>query len=260
MAQVDQDEHRRVRAVHLGRGVETRHLDHGELGDEFGESLVGSHDEHVSGEHAVPRVFRDDPYRHPVLGVGPGVAVLDEDPPALDVGGHPAVNRFEILSRELPVDVAPPDLVLAARLADHELVASRSTGVVSRANDQGASGQHGFVGPNGVLVEGGSRVVPAHDIRRPDSVILDSVAADVRPDLLHACTPSLSGEPLDLPVVRRSVPTGPGRIDCPPRSMEEMNIRPRAVSLNPGWQRPRSRGKLPRWISPLNRARSRLEP
>jgi len=38
--------------------------------------------------------------------------------------------------------------------------------------------------------------------------------------------------------------------DPRPRAGVEINIRPPRVSLNPGWQRPPGRGKLPRWISP----------
>ena len=185
-AEIEDDEYRGVRAVDLGVRVKAGALNDRELWFVVADRIQRRAEEHVSREHAVPCVLRHDPDRNPVLGIGTGPQVLHEDSAPLQVGAHAAVQVLEFLGRERPILGAPPDLRLRARFLHDELVQRRAAGVVSRAYHERAAGEDGLVRPDRVLVQRGSRVIPPHDARADDAVILYAVTGNDRSDLLHA--------------------------------------------------------------------------
>jgi hypothetical protein len=69
----------------------------------------------------VPGRLGDDPELEAILGVGPRIAVLDEDVTALEVGLQTDLQQLEVLGVERLVVLTPPDLVLARGFADDEL-------------------------------------------------------------------------------------------------------------------------------------------
>ena len=139
LREVQEDERLAAGVVHLGDGVELRAVDDDEVGLEPLQDLgVELAQEHVAGEHAVPGGLGDDPQLQAVLGVGAGVAVLDEDVAALEVGLQPDLQQLEVLGVERLVVLAPPDLVLARRLADDELVVGRAPRVLAGPDDERA--------------------------------------------------------------------------------------------------------------------------
>jgi hypothetical protein len=63
-------------------------------------------------------------------------------------------QSFEVLLRDLRVDLAPPDPVLGARLADEELVLGRAAGVQARVDgERAALGQPAVVALQRVRIE-----------------------------------------------------------------------------------------------------------
>ena len=123
LREVQEDERFTPRVVDLGNGVELRAMNDHEVRLETVQRLgIKLTQEHVAGEHAVPRGLRDDAQRKPVLGIGTGVAVLHEDVTALEIGLETNLQQLEMLRVERPVVLAPPDPVLARGLTDDELV------------------------------------------------------------------------------------------------------------------------------------------
>jgi hypothetical protein len=125
--------------VLLGDGLEVGALEDGEAGLEAGQRLaVQLTQEHVAHEHVVPGVLGDHAHVQAVLGVGPRVAVLHEDVPSLQVGLQTDLQLLEVLGIDRAVVLAPPDLGLARRLADDELVVGGAAGVYAGPDDQRA--------------------------------------------------------------------------------------------------------------------------
>jgi len=74
-------------------------------------------------------MVRDDADGDPLLRVGAGEGVDDVEAAVADVRHDLLAQSFEVLLRDLRIDLAPPDPVLGARLADEELVLGRAAGM-----------------------------------------------------------------------------------------------------------------------------------
>ena len=81
-----------------GEAWNVGHGDDGELRHVLLHRVDGRRlEEHVAREEAVPGLLGDDPDRQAVLRIGAGVAVLDEDVPALQVALQAGVEHAEVL-------------------------------------------------------------------------------------------------------------------------------------------------------------------
>ena len=105
--------------------------------------------------------------RDAVRGIGAGEGVDDVDVALAQARGDLLAQPLEALLGDLGVDVAPPDPLLGARLADDELVLGRAAGVLAGVDDERpALGEPRVAARERVLVElRGRRVpedVPAH--------------------------------------------------------------------------------------------------
>ncbi len=142
-------------------------------------------DEHVAREQAVPGVLGDDPHRQPVARVGAGVAVLHEESATLHVVEQALPQRVEMMRLERPIDLAPPDLVGARRLADDELVVRGSAGVLTGpADERSVDGDRPFPALDRFLVQRRNIQVPVD----PGNVG-DAVALEASRLLLRLCHP-----------------------------------------------------------------------
>ena len=80
----------------------------------------------------MPGFFGDDADRQPEFFFGPGIAVLNENVPALQMAQHLVQQALEVFFRNGNVDVAPPDIVLGGVFLDDEAVVGGSPGMRSR--------------------------------------------------------------------------------------------------------------------------------
>ena len=165
--------------VLVGGGAEAGGGDHRELRAVFVERfLVPGADEHVPGEEALPGLGGDDPDGESVLGVGAGVAVLDEQVAALEVGGHPPAQAGVPLGGEGVVVATPPDVGVGVRFADHVLVVRGAAGELAGAHHDGAAvGQRGFAAEDRLLGERRGGQVPEHPPGVADAAGAEVVAA-----------------------------------------------------------------------------------
>src|SRR5215210_3662253 len=92
--------------------------------------------------------------------MGADEQVLAVEPAIRHVAHEPCAEPVVVLLADLVVDVAPPDLRLAGRLADDELVFWGPAGVRPGADDEGPFGRdHAFPFAKGRFVERGGREV-----------------------------------------------------------------------------------------------------
>ena len=121
-ARMEHDEGAAARPVLDRVGLDRRRVQDECLRLELGEILRGRLDEERLGEERVVRVVGDDADADPVLGIG-ACERVDDVHVALGVGGDDLVaEAIEQLLLEGLVDASPPDPVLGAGLAHHELV------------------------------------------------------------------------------------------------------------------------------------------
>ena len=121
---------------------------------EVAQLLLGRVDEHRPREERVVRVVRDDADGDPLLRVGAGERVDDVEVAVAEVRDDLLAQPLEVLLRDLRVDVAPPDPVLGARLADDELVLGRAAGVLAGVDgERPAFGDPALVALQRVRVE-----------------------------------------------------------------------------------------------------------
>ena len=88
-------------AMPLGIGLERRHVDDGELGDEFGEIVALGPDQQLADEQRMPGVFGEDAGLDPVFRIGAAVEILREQLLAfgvrLKIGQQIVEISFDIL-------------------------------------------------------------------------------------------------------------------------------------------------------------------
>ena len=122
----------------LGRRVrlERRHVDDREVGGEPREVLRGGSAEQVASEDARPGRLGVDPQRTAMRRVCADEQVLAVQAPIGQVGHQAGAEPVVVLLADGVVHVAPPDVRLARRLADDELVLWRATRVRARRDDE----------------------------------------------------------------------------------------------------------------------------
>ena len=111
------------------------------LGANVARSSRGGPAEQVAGEDAGPGRLGVDAEAPAVRLVGADVQVLRVQRAVLEVAHEARAEPVVVLLADLVVDLAPPDLVLAPRLADDELVLRRSAGVLAGPDDERALGR-----------------------------------------------------------------------------------------------------------------------
>ena len=115
----------------------------------------------LRAKRRVPGVFGDDADRQAMRRIGAGVAILDEQLAALDVGEQVAPQRLELRRIDRPVDAAPRDARGGVAGLDDELVVRRAPGMRARpARQRPAVGDQAVLTPHGLFVEFGRRQIP----------------------------------------------------------------------------------------------------
>ena len=141
-------------------GLEAGHVDDREVGLERRQVLARRPAEQVAREDAGPRGLGVDAEAPAVVRMGADVQVLGVQLAVREVGHQPAAQAVVVGLAELLVDLAPPDLGRARRLADDELVARRAPGVLAGPDDERpVGGDHALVGGDRAFVELGDREV-----------------------------------------------------------------------------------------------------
>ena len=180
---MEHDERAGARAVGLGVGLEPGRVQDERLRLELAQLLLARVDEHRPGEERVVRMVRDDADGDPMPGVGAGEGVHDVEVAAAEVRDGLLSQPVEMLLGDLGVDVAPPDPVLRARLADDELVLRGAAGVLAGVHiERPALGDPPFAALDCMVVEERRRRVPMDGLRRLDAMLSQSDA----PALLRA--------------------------------------------------------------------------
>ncbi len=143
-------------------------------------------------------------YGQAVTRIGPGVGVLDEDLLAFHVAEHALVQRLEPPRVNRPVDLAPPHLVFARRLADDELVVGRAPRVLAGAAHERAVDRDERLAPaDRLLVQRRHTEVPGHARHVVDAVRLEAGC------LLPLCHPVLAPPSYEQAHVSGAVAVGP---------------------------------------------------
>src|SRR5204863_310937 len=113
----------------------------------------------------VPGVLGNDPDGEPILRVGAGKGVEDEEFLALQRGDEIAMEDVPMRLVHRLVDLAPGDVRLARRLTYEEFVVRRAARVLSGAARHRAAGRdESFLTANRLLVQRRTRQVPFHAI------------------------------------------------------------------------------------------------
>ena len=121
---------------------------------------------HRPRKQAVPRLLRHDADRQPVVGIGPGEAVLDIERLAVERRHRLGVEGVERRSVDGPVYGAPPDVVLGRRLPHQELVVGRASGMRhGDAHERAGLGNGSLIATDRLLVEGCSAEVPVRSVQ-----------------------------------------------------------------------------------------------
>ena len=164
--EVQRDDDLRVGAMPLWIGLKAWRIDDGELRHvRPGRCRTRIDDEEIAREEVMPRVLSDDPDGQTVGWIGAGIAVLDVELFVRQRADQIAVQRIEVRGLHRPVHLAPGDLRLARRFANHELVIGGPAGVLPRtARERTPVGNQSFLVPNGFLVQSCRREVPPHAI------------------------------------------------------------------------------------------------
>ena len=110
--------------------------------------------EHVAGEHVVPRRLGHDPHADAVRRIGAGPAIAREQVAALGVADHAVVEGAVALRRDRLVGLAPVDGAAGDRVLDEELVVGRAAGVDAGADHEGAAlAELALAAPDRLLIE-----------------------------------------------------------------------------------------------------------
>ena len=150
-------------------------------------------DEQIAHEEAVPGELRNHAHRQPVIRIGAGEDILNEDLASLERAEQIAVQRIEACGVHRPVHRSPRNVRLAGRLAHHELVVWRAARMQPGAADEGASGRdHTLLTADRFLVERGGCQVPAHPVGANALGIQAASALDLctHPDTPKICRSS----------------------------------------------------------------------
>ena len=109
----------------------------------------------------MPGKLRDHPDRNAVLGVRADECVEDEHLLVLEETFHLFEHPIELLLRERPVDLPPPDALVGDGVADDELVVCGAAGVLAGGDDErSAEGDPSLSPAHRLLEEYGSGQVP----------------------------------------------------------------------------------------------------
>ena len=156
------DEDRRARPGALGGGIslERRDVDDREARGEGPQVLGARAAEQVAGEDARPGGLGVDAQRPAVLRMSADEQVLAVQAALGEVGRQSRPQPVVVLLADGVVDVAPPDVRLARRLTDDELVLRRAPGMRAGAHDERALRRdQPLTLPDGCLVQRGRRQV-----------------------------------------------------------------------------------------------------
>ena len=160
------------------RQVDDRHVRH--VGRDLGAVRP---DEQVADEQRVPRELGEHPRLDPVGRIGAAVEVLGEQLPALGMLQEVLAQGLELLGRDRAV-VVPPDLVLGAGVADHELVLGRAAGMAAGGgDDRAAAGELRLLAGQRLLVEARRLEIPVDGLEIAEAGRLGTVGRVVITDV-----------------------------------------------------------------------------
>ena len=185
-AEVDHDEGFGIGAVQLRHGVEARGRDDGEIRPDV-HGVAGAHrgQEHVAGEQVLPGGGGDDPNIHLVIPVRPGVAVLDKEFFALQVGQQPVMELVEFFRGEGLVLPAPMDIVGAGGFLHNEFILGGPAGIGAGAHHHRPQvGDQPFLMGDDLFIQGRGGQIP---MDRGD--VSNAVMRQV---FLHSCLPQVN--------------------------------------------------------------------
>ena len=190
------DERLGASPVQVRIGVELGDVDDGETRDVVLRLRPIRPDEDLTGEQVVPGIFRDDPNRDPVGGVGARETILHVNIAPLQVSQEASIQCVEAGGFERTIDRPPPDPILGRGFLHDELVIGRTARVLTRSHDQcAAGGQQPLAPPDGVLDQSRRAQIPIGLVDVQNSVLVQAVMTWIDPARLHALlrTPSSAG-------------------------------------------------------------------
>ena len=153
-------------------------VDDGEARLVLGELVGLRHEEHVAREDRVPGALGDHPDRHAIFGIGSDEHVLHEHVAPAEISEHATPDAVIASRLERPVHLPPPDVLLARRLLDHELVVRGAPGVVARTHhERPFRGDQALVTADRLLVERRRGQVPVRAFDVLDPVLVQTVVA-----------------------------------------------------------------------------------
>ncbi len=136
---VQADERLGARPVLVGDRGDRGRVQHQRLRLHLVELLVGRIDEQRLREQGVPRALGDDADGDAVRGIRARKRVDDVHVAFTQSRCDLLAQPVEVLLRHLGVDLAPPDPVFGAGLADDELVLGGASRVLARVDDERAA-------------------------------------------------------------------------------------------------------------------------
>ena len=155
--QMEEDRGPRSGAFGLRVGLERRDADDGEVRCERTQVFGGRAAEEVAGEDARPGRLGVDAQRAAVRRGRADEAVLGVQVATRAVGDEARAQPVVVGLADRPIDGTPPDLRVAGRLIDDELVLRRAPGVLAGPDDERSlGGDEALAVPDGVLVQLGS--------------------------------------------------------------------------------------------------------
>ena len=120
----------------------------------------------------MPGLLGNNPYRHPVFGIGAGIAVLHKQFFTLRISLQPVHKSVEFLGAEGPVVNTPPYFILGGFFFDNKFIRRRSCGVLAGINYYRTSfGEFSFVAENDLFVKRRFRKIPIYFIQVIETVI-----------------------------------------------------------------------------------------
>ena len=150
--------------VHFRHGMKFGNINDGEFRNVVNQLRpILDLNEHIPGKEIMPGAFGDDSDRHLILGVGPGIAILDKNILALEISQHPEIEDFKLFRIHGHVDRTPPDLFFAGLFPNDPFIVGRAPGMVPGSHDNRSHmGDDPFPAADDLFIEDRGRRIPVN--------------------------------------------------------------------------------------------------